>query len=178
MSNNDLMLQQCLSVLNHVSEQLAQLKRSAEDPLKVIDLVNMSLFTLFHEQKAFVNLAFQLSPEVRNCIKTIDDLIKTLVKLRDHTAMSTIDQRDLYTLVEIAEQMVLACTKPIYESQHAALKAEHGEPMAIAIPPYRPWDDVAPPTSNLPRLIVESLRPKLTLAVKLFSGGSPKDKEE
>ena len=172
MTNNDLMLQQCLSVLNHVSEQLAQLKRSA-DPLKVIDLVNMSLFTLFHEQKAFVNLAFQLNPDVRNCIKTIDDLIKVLIKVRDNAAMD----QDLYTLIERAEQLISTCIKPIYESLHAVAEAKHGQPMAISIAPYRPWDDVAPPVSVLPRLIAESLRPKLTLAVKLLSG-SPKDKKE
>ena len=173
MFNNDHMLQQCLSVLNHVSEQLAQLKRST-DPLKVIDLVNMSLFTLFHEQKAFVDLAFQLNPHVRQCITTIDDLTTTLVKLRDHAAMDY----DISTLVERAEQMISGCTKPIYEHLHAIAEAEHGQPMAIAIVPYRPWDDVEPPSSNLPRLIAESLRPKLTMAVKLFSGGSPKDKKD
>jgi len=171
--SDESVLAQCISVLNHISEKLAQLKREADDPLKVIDLVNMSLFTLFHEQKAFVNLAFQISPNVRNCIKTIDDLIKTLIKLRDNTAMD----HDTSTFVEIAEQKISLCLKPIYESMHAVAESEHGQPMAIAIPPYRPWDDVAPPVSVLPRLIAESLRPKLTMAVKLLSG-SPKNKKE
>jgi hypothetical protein len=169
----DTVLTQCISVLDHVSEKLAQIKRDVDNSLKVIDLVNTALFTLFHEQKAFVNLAFQPSPELRQCIKTIDDLIKTLVKLRDNAATSVVDHRDLYTLVEIAEQKIALCLKSI----HAAAEAEHGEPMAIAIPPYRPWDAAEPPVSALPRLIAESLRPKLAMAAKLLSG-SPKDKED
>jgi hypothetical protein len=171
----DRVLLQCISVLDHIYRQLAQIKRDIDDPLKVIDLTNTALFTLFHEQKAFIGLTFQPSPDLQECIKTIDDTLRMLIKLRDYAATSGFDEP--YTMTKAIEQKISLCLKHVCEGLHDVAEGEHGQPMAISIPPYRPWDAVEPPVSVLPRLIAESLRPKLTMAVKLFSG-SPKDKKE
>ena len=174
----DKVLLQCFSTLEHISTQLAQVKRDMGDPLKVIDITNTALFTLFHEQKAFLGLSFQINPDVRQCIKTIDDTIKGLIKVRDYAASGAEDRHSIiYTMTNEVEQKISSCLKHVCKGLHDSAEAEHGQPMAIAIPPYRPWDDVEPSVSVLPRLIAESLRPKLTLAVKLLSG-SPKDTKD
>jgi len=174
-------LLQCLSFLHHASEQLAQLKRHAANEDKLPDLVNVLLFTFFHEQKAFVKMPFQPSTDLRQCMKTIGDIAHILTEVQEYVATSigaAPDEPNLYGMINDADKLVSDCLKQISQSLHEAAEAKHGQPMAIAIPPYRPWDAVEPPMSLLlPRLIAESLRPKLTMAAKLLSG-SPKDKKD
>ena len=179
-------VEQCLSIFAHISELLAKFTTAipealkppvAKEPIKAIEILDSAFIVLFHELSPLKRLpALEQTKDMLSCIKTLDDLVYDFAiiheQLRKLLSLSHAQYvpknfgelmkeytESLYSLVVEAKKKIDACTSPIHVKMLDDLAKEHGQPMAFAMNPYRPWDAPPRPLSKLEQLWRESLDP-------------------
>ena len=168
--------QHFISLLSHLSQRLEALKTEIPDamqvrdpsllhpPIKALTIAKEINDTALHEIKPLS----EQEDDVTGWLKTLEDLqidLSAIVfTIQDGLAYCFIDgpisyrgqvmeYREYCThLANKAIKKIKECIDPIIQKQLEDLKAEHGQPMAIAMPPYRAWDSPPPQETEYQRL--------------------------
>ena len=168
--------QHFISLLSHLSQRLELCKKEIPDamqarnpsllhpPIKALTIAKEMNDALLHE----INPLSEEEHDTTGWLKTLEDLqidfSAIMFTIQDGLAYCFIDGPISYAaqieeyreycshLVTKAIKKIKECIDPIIKKQLDDLKAEHGQPMAIAMPPYRPWDAPPPPETEIQRL--------------------------
>lgn len=170
--------QHFINLLSHLSQRLEALTAEIPNaiqprdasllhpPTKALEIAKEINETLLHELEPlseqepthWLNFLDGLHTEVTIIMFTIQDGLGYFLISGPTTYCAEIEEYKNYcvSLTTKAIQKIKDLLDPIIQKQLEALKAEYGQPMAIAIKPYRPWDVPPPPETEFQRLYREA----------------------
>lgn len=171
--------QHLINLLSHLSQRLEVCKAEIPDamqvrdpsllhpPVKAIVTAQQLYKTVCHELKPYAEMDHPLTGIPSTLYELKYDIDAIVSTLQDGLTYCFIDGPISYrgqvmeyreyciSLADKAMKKIKECLDPIIRKQLEDLEAEHGEPMAIAMTPYRPWDAPPEPVPEYVRMIRE-----------------------
>lgn len=185
--------QNFINLLLHLSRRLDALKAEITDaiqardpsllhpPIKALTIAKEINDTMLHEIKPFsqeehdtsgwLEILEDLQIDFSVIVFTIQDGLPYCFIDGTISYLAQIEEYRVYCthLANKAINKIKGCLDPIIRKQLEELHAEHGEPMAIAMPPYRPWDAPPEPVPEYIRMFRESCAAQKAPAALLVS---------
>ena len=168
-------LNQCLCVFAHLTALLEKFTKAIPDilqypdpltthqPIKAVEILSAAFVVVLHEVKPFKHLSTDEIPaEVAPCATTLKELLQDFSAIHDELGKCLIPaggKKEIFTLHDLAQKAIMRisdCTRPIHHKMLVDLEKEHGEQMAFAINPYKPWDAPPEPLTKLQEFLRES----------------------
>jgi hypothetical protein len=168
--------QHFINLLSHLSQRLEALKAEIPDamqardpsllhpPIKALTIAKEINDTVLHEIKPLSEQEDDMSAWLENLEDLQIDFSAIVFTIQEGLAYCFIDGLISYqaqiedyknyftSLADRAIKKIKEHLDPILQKKLEELHAEHGQPMAIAMPPYRPWDAPPPPETEIQRL--------------------------
>jgi len=185
--------QHFIKLLSHLSQRLEVCKAEIPDamqvrdpsllhsPIKAIATAKEIYKTVCHELKPYTQMEHELTGIPNTLYELKYDIDAIVSTLQDGVVYCFIDGPISYRaqieeyrvycshLANKAIKKIKGCLDPIIRKQLEELEAEHGEPMAIAMEPYRPWDAPPEPVSEYIRMFREHDATQKAPAARLVS---------